>query len=112
MATSQQERWSTRSMSWIPVAKARPGWELPASRAAASSGHWQQSFNTQPAAVRLSAMASLLVDVLLLCTADYVVLTLSSHLGQLVALSRGWQDAAVQRRVVSIDTPLYSWQPL
>jgi hypothetical protein len=112
MTTSQQERWSTRSRSWIPAAKARPGWELPASPAAALRGHWQQAFNAQPAAVRLSATASLLVDLLLLSAADYVVLTLSSYLGQLVALSRGWRDAAVQGRLISLDVALLTWKLL
>ena len=102
MFPSEHELWAAERREWQP-ASARP--------AVPKGGHQQWTFNSQPEAVRLSATASVLVDLLLLSMADCVVLTLSSNIGRMVALSRGWWDVWVEHRLSSLDELVQNWRP-
>ena len=53
----------------------------------------------------------LLVELLLLSEVDYAVVTHSSNIGRITAVSRGWPDSEWERRVVSIDVPWHTATP-
>ena len=105
MFPAEHEFWSAEGREW------RPASDRQQAAAGNTGGHSQWTFNGEPEAKRLSATAGVLIDMLLLSMADCVVLTLSSNIGRMVALSRGWWDVHVERRLTSLDELVDKWRP-
>ena len=106
------ERWNVSEQRWkeredgpaASAADATLGWTE-------GGGHEQWSFNALDAQQREASTHSLLLELALLSLADHAVLTLSSNLGRMTALSRGAWDALVERRVTSLDEAMEQWRP-
>ena len=105
LAPALHERWDAEAEQWRAPARGA------ADSAAEGTGHQQWAFNDQPPALREASTHALLVELVLLSEAERVVLTGSSNLGRTVVLSRGWWDAHVQRRVLSLDEAVEEWRP-
>ena len=68
-----------------------------------------QSQDSLPSTLKRKSAERLMTEPILATEAEYAVVTYSSNIGRLVALSRGWVDSHWEKRVISLDVPWYSW---